>query len=104
MSEIQDVEWLEKTFEEYDAEYSNFKAIPEERRLSKRPDLCAFLLLDKLAPETSGDIVCAAEHDKIYLEVDMEKLAVNATREDILTLVRCGVFIDQEDSGLVMFA
>lgn len=76
-------------------------------KLHERKDLCAFLLLDKLCPVKKGDdtdMVAAAEHDQIYLEVEPEDLAKAATRDDILLLKKCGVFYDDEIGSLSMFA
>ena len=88
-----------------------FAAIPEDEFLefkrvkapfSFRPDLCAFIILDKLAP-SDRDIIGGAEHDEIWLDVDLEKLSAAATEDDILTLVRCGVRWDDDCDGLAMF-
>jgi hypothetical protein len=84
-------------------EFLKFDRVVGERRLSNRPDLCAFLLLDSLVPGTS-DMVSAAEHDQIWLDVDLEKLAAVITREDVDTLRRCGVVCDSETESLFMFA
>lgn len=95
---------VEATFEKYDDanEYLEFKRIPEERRLHARPDLCAFLLLDKLCPG-DRDMVSAGEHDVIFPDVDVEELAKVATEEDILTLIRCGVHYSSEYDCLALF-
>jgi len=69
---------------------------------SGRPDICAFLLLDKLVPGKS-DIVAGAEHDVIFLDVTLAELEVVATKEDIIYLSRCGVFASDEYDGLCMF-
>jgi hypothetical protein len=61
-----------------------------EKKLSKRPDLHAFLLLDKLVPGKS-DMICAAEHDQIWLGVDVEELLEVATEQQLIDLHRCGV-------------
>jgi hypothetical protein len=88
---------------------ASFEAVPKEEFLqfervkapfSFRRDLCAFIFLEKLAP-SDRNIVFAAEHDEIWLDVDLEKLSAAATEDDILTLVRCGVRWD--DDGLAMF-
>lgn len=69
---------------------------------SKRKDLCAFILLDRLVPR-GVDIVAGAEHDEIYLDISLDDLAASkATKEDIEFLVRCGVRLG--DYGLCMFA
>ena len=93
---------LNEVFEKYNDDYLKFERV--ENKLHARPDLCAFLLIDKLLPNNGSDIVCAAEHDEIYLDADCEKLAEVATEEDILTLTRCGVRYDSEFDSLVMFA
>ena len=89
---------LEATFEKFEDEYIQFERI--ENKLHARPDIHAFILLDKLVPG-HRDMVCAAEHDEIYLDVDTEALALVATEDDILQLVRCGVRLD--DDSLAMF-
>ena len=93
---------LKEAFEQYEGEFLNFDRVPEDRKLSARKDLCAFLLLDRLVPGVS-DIVSASEHDVIYLETDTEKLAEVATPDDVLTLARCGVMWDDETECLEMF-
>ncbi len=97
---------IKETFERYSdaGEFLKFNRIPESERLSGRPDLCAFIFLDKLFPSENGrDIICGAEHDKIYLDVsNRQLLESDITDEQILYLVRCGVCMD--DEGLCMFA
>ncbi len=94
---------LSATFEKFDDVGSTkFKDIAEPLHL--RPDLCAFLLLDKLLPNPGRDMVSGAEHDQIFLDADLDKLAEVATEEDILTLCRCGVFYDDDVESLSMFA
>jgi hypothetical protein len=93
---------LGATFEKLENEYLKFERV--EKKLHSRPDLCAFLLLDKLLPNDGRDMVCAAEHDEIYLDADCEKLAEVATEDDILTLTRCGVHYDSDTDSLAMFA
>lgn len=89
-------------FEEFEDDFLKFDEIPEDQRPSNRPDLCAFLLLDKLCPsDIKMDMVSAAEHDEIYLAVSIEDLVDKVTKEDILYLVRCGV--RDGDCGLCMF-
>lgn len=67
----------------------------------KRPDLCAFVKLNELVGG-QYDIVCSAEHDQIWLDVELEELAKAITENDIVFLVACGVFV--EDDSLSMFA
>lgn len=93
-----DIEQLEKLFESFDDEYSDFDLIENKR--SRRKDLHAFLLLDELFP-SNKKMVAAAEHDEIYLDIDPERLAKVATPDQIKELVRCGVRYGED--GLCMF-
>jgi hypothetical protein len=87
-------------YEKYDDEFLHFEQV--ENKTSNRADLHAFNLLDRLLP---GDrnIVSAAEHDQIWLEVTPEELAKVATEAQILELVRCGVHFDRDTDSLAMF-
>ena len=71
-------------------------------QLTERPDLRAFLLLDRLV-RGSFDIVAGAEHDEIFIDVTPEAVAEGASSEDILNLVRCGVRYDSDTDGFAMF-
>ena len=93
---------LEATFDRHSDDFLKFDRV--ENKLHSRPDLCAFLLLDKLLPNAGRDMVCAAEHDEIFLDADCEKLAEVVTDDDILTLTRCGVRYDSDTDSLAMFA
>lgn len=73
-----------------------------ENPLHARPDICAFLRLDQLVPG-KRDMVSAAEHDEIFLDVDLEKLAEVATADDVVFLQRCGIRLDDYNGGLAMF-
>jgi heme oxygenase len=92
-----------KEIEELDegTSFLKFSDIPEERRLSNRPDLNAFLLLDRLVPGTSN-IVSAAKHDEFYLGIDVQELDT-ATEEQMLDLIRSGVSYASDVDGLYMF-
>jgi hypothetical protein len=79
---------LEEVFEKYEDEYLKFERI--ESPFCNREDLCAFVKLDKLIPGNLN-IISAAEHDEIFLEIEPDKLAEVATEEDIVFLIRCGV-------------
>lgn len=91
---------LEAVFEKYNDEYIKFDGIESKR--NNRPDIHAFLLLDELIPGNM-DMVSAAEHDEIYLNINCDALARIATEEQILELVRCGVRYDSEYDCLCMF-
>lgn len=88
-----------------DEEYIKDKRIAPERRLHRRPDINAFLLLDRLlGGEGTRDIICAAEHDEFFLDAGPESIAERATEEDIVDLIRCGVRYDGSHGGFAMFA
>lgn len=72
-------------------------------KLSQRPDLHAFILLDRLCPD-EFDIVEAAEHDEIWLGVDLSILSSVIIEEQVIELLRCGVRYDTEQDALSMFA
>ncbi|MEX3983956.1 hypothetical protein AB4Y45_33765 [Paraburkholderia sp. EG287A] len=91
---------IKATFTKHGDEYGKFDRI--ENPPTTRPDLCAFLLLERLAPGDT-DIVSAAEHDEIYLSTECDKLAAVATEADIVTLLRCGVRYSSEFDCLHMW-
>jgi hypothetical protein len=88
-------------FEAFNDDYLKFDRIENKR--NQRPDLHAWLLLDELFPNPGRDMVAAAEHDEIWLDVDGKKLE-KLTDEQILELVRCGVRYDSKYNCLAMFA
>jgi hypothetical protein len=81
------------------SEYNRFERIADPP--SPRPDICAFLLLDRLVPGRR-DIVSWAGCDGIVLGVDPGRLAEVATAEDVLYLVRCGVWYQRLQEVLRM--
>jgi len=83
-----------------DKEFLKFDRV--EVKLAQRPDLHAFLLMDQILSGT-GDVVTAAEHDKIYLYPEIDALREVITAEQILELSRCGVLYDEEVDSLAMF-
>lgn len=91
---------LQMVFERNGEEFLKFETITNPRH--KRPDLCAFLMLDDLLPG-DRDMVSSAEHDEIFLGVDCEKLAEIITEDQIRDLVRCGVRYSEEYDGICMF-
>jgi hypothetical protein len=92
-------EKLLELFEKHHGEYLEFS--PGDLKHHRRPDLNAFLLLDKLVPGSS-DMVDAAEHDEIFLQPSLADLATTAGEEDIIELIRCGVRLS-EFGCLAMF-
>lgn len=82
-------------------EFLRFAQISKPRH--RRPDICAFLMLDDLLPGDM-DMVAAAEHDIFYLAPSLESFSAVATPEIIRDLARCGVILDIETDSLAMFA
>lgn len=95
------IEEMEALFELFDDEFGQFENI--ESPMHRLKDLCAFLMLDAVLPG-NYKAVAAAEHDKIWLNADVEGLARVATNGLIRDLVRCGVMLDTENNSLAMFA
>lgn len=95
-------ERIKELFRKHSDEFLEFKKIPEDQRLSKRPDLHAFILLDQIFPDDGRgiDMVCAAWHDEIALTPKTEDIK-DASEDQIIQLIRCGVRLD--DDYLVMF-
>lgn len=87
-------------FAKFENEFLKFEKV--ENKLSLRPDLHAFILLDRILPGTF-DLISDAKHDEIFLEVEPEALAQVATEEQLLELHRCGVRHDTSLDSLAMF-
>ena len=100
------LEELTECFERHDGEYGKFERI--EKPAHRRPDICAFIMLDAAVVKTChdgsfGDMVACAEHDEIWLDVMPKELAPVATDELVRDLIRCGVRFPDEGTGLAMF-
>ena len=91
---------LHDMFEKYNDDFLKFDLV--QNKLSNRPDLHAFLLLDSLQPKTI-DMVSTAEHGQIWLDIDCDKLSVIITDEQVKELSSCGVFYEAEFDCLCMF-
>jgi len=91
---------LKKRFDKFDDEYIKFERI--QNKFSSRPDIHAFILLNQLFPG-DGDMVSAAEHDQIFLDVNVEEFNEKATDEQICDLVRCGLIYMSEYDCLGMW-
>jgi hypothetical protein len=89
--------------EDSEEEFLAFGRIAE--KFSSRPDLHAFLLMDRLVPShTESDLLSAAEHDEIWIEIEIERLVeAGITVEQVRDLVRCGVRYDSNHDSLAMF-
>ncbi len=87
--------------------------IPAEIRVTSRADVNAFILLDKFQPQDPvvyhgdrtyyPDMVSCAEHDEIWLDVQLEALAKVITEPQIRILSALGVHIDSSNDSLHMF-
>lgn len=95
---------------ELEDEFLKFERI--ESPLHPCPDICGFMLLDKLCPtywrsaewkSKRQGIVSGAGHDQIWLATDVEKLAEACTKEDVRTLLRCGIMYDSDSDSMTMF-
>lgn len=91
---------LKATFESFQDSPRDFAYVKNKK--SNRTDLHAFMLLDSLVPGTR-DMVTGAEHDEIFLNVDLDNLAEKITEDQVLDLVRCGVMYNDEFECLSMF-
>jgi hypothetical protein len=69
------------------------------KKAFRRRDLCAFVKLNQIISGDT-DIISCAEHDQIWLEVELEELAKKITEEDIYFLTACGVFINEESLSM----
>lgn len=92
---------IRETFKKYEDDFLKFEEIAAP--VSKRSDLCAFLILERLLPGEE-DIIGASEHDEFFLSIDVEKLAEVATELEIRDLVRCGIRYDSQYDCLAMFS
>lgn len=93
---------MKKCFDDANDQYCQFENV--ENKLSKRADLHAFIILDRLddgSSEYYDDIVVSSHHDEICLGVDAQIVAKHITKEQIVDLVRCGVRFS--DDAFMMF-
>jgi hypothetical protein len=86
-----DTTQLKELFKKHGTERNKFDRV--ENKYSKRHDLHAFILIDKILVdlEDQYDIISGATHDEIYLNADVEELARLITEEQVIELIRCGV-------------
>lgn len=94
------IEQLIQLFGTHDDEFLKFNRVTGN--LTKRPDLHAFNLIDRLVPGNT-DIVSSAEHDTIWLDVTLEQLAAVITEQQVLELIRCGVHYDNDIGCLSLY-
>lgn len=91
---------LKALFKKHEDEYIDFDRV--EHKLANRPDLHAFILLDRLVPG-KRDIVATAEHDQFWVEVSPEDLAEVVTEEQVIELLHCGIMYDSDIDSLSFF-
>lgn len=90
---------ISEKFESFSDDYLKFDLV--NNRYSNRPDLHALILLDKKFPDNE-DLITAAEHDIIFLNISEYDLNL-LSDDEILTLVRCGFTYDSEYNCLSSF-
>lgn len=95
------IEEVTSLFKKHYTEYLKFDRVKSPK--SRRPDLCAFLILDEICPG-DRDIVSSAEHDEIWLGVSVHDVKDRITEDQIIDLIRCGVRLDDTGEGFSMFA
>jgi hypothetical protein len=83
----------------YGEEYGKFDHVLH--KLSKRPDVHAIMMLDKLFDGSSAMIV-GSYSDEIWFDVHDDAIK-SLTDDQIIELSRCGVRHDQKTQSLCMF-
>lgn len=95
---------LKTVFEKFDSEYLKFDRVSGHDRICNSPDACALALLSKRLGLDGIDAITNATHGKVYLAGpdygDHENWPLS--EDDVLFLVRCGVYMSEEDSSLCM--
>jgi hypothetical protein len=96
-----DVSKMKGLFSEFsESDYLNFDKV--EFKISKKKDVHAFVLLDRIFPDDAFSMIENTEYDQINLYLDLEKLSKVIMPEQILELVRCGVSCYESDDFLSM--
>jgi hypothetical protein len=84
------------------SQHNDKEFLNDDHRNPQYNDLRAFTLLKKLVP-SQRDVITAAEHDEIWLDMELEELAPKITEDQIVELLRCGVGLDTDSESLHMF-
>ena len=92
-------ETIEERFEKREGEHLKFDRV--ENKKSNRSDLHAFVLLDELFPGKEK-IISGAGSDQIWLSIE-DKEIEKLTDDQIVELLRCGVYYDKGEELLAMF-
>lgn len=88
---------VRELFAKHDDEFLQFVRVVDPAHPCR--DICACLLLHELYPTLR--VIYHAEPGKIYFAADIEDIAA-ATEEQVITLVRCGVYIVEDTGYLAM--
>ena len=91
---------VERLFIKHADEYLNFKHVVKPR--SKSRNLHGIMLLDSLIPFGEGNFLSGAEHDEVYLDVDVEALSEKLSEDLIVELIRSGITLDTSFNCLRM--
>lgn len=91
---------LENFLDDHENSYLQFHEVRIKK--SSRPDLHAFLILNELFPDEKN-ILFAAEHDEVRLNVNMDEFCKRTTKEIVLDLHRCGILYDKLNDFLFMY-
>lgn len=93
---------LKELFEKHSEEYLHHHVI--ENPMHRQADLCCFLMLDKIAPlNNDRNVIAYASHDEITLAFDPNTVAQNATEQEIIDLIRCGLRYEEDEECFMMF-
>jgi len=90
---------IQAEFESHNSNYTPFESLENKR--SNCAEIHAFLILNELVP--TDRMIESAEHDKIWLSVNIEALSKVITSEQIRELSICGVFYDDDIELLAMY-
>lgn len=89
----------------HDVRGSKYKYVKFQRikdKLSNRPDLHAFLLLDKLFPK-NRDMIVGPSCGELWLSIEFEDIE-RLLENQVVDLVRCGVRYSYHKRSLYMYA
>ena len=91
---------IKKIMEEVNDEMCKFEKVVT--KFSNRADLHAFILLDKILPN-STDIISATAYKSIFIDIDIKKLEKVISYDQIVELVRCGICYESDYDCLYKF-
>jgi hypothetical protein len=91
---------IEDVFFDNHAEHGEFDRVMNKKH--SRRDIHAFLLLAEILDPSEENIVGCVMHDKIGLNADIGDLEDRITEDQVIELIRCGVFLGE--GYLMMYA